>query len=113
MQPGPPSPPEAAPNVQETAAPHTAGNQRSLVRNTTYLTLASAATIPLAVVANALMGRYLGPEEFGHYYVGITLSTLAILAVEWGQQGAVPALVARDRQQAGAYLGTSLVWRAF
>ena len=86
--------------------------QRSLGRNTLYLTLASAATIPMAVAANALMGRYLGPEEFGYVYVGFTLSSLAVLVVEWGQQGAVPALVARDRSQAGSYLGTSLVWRA-
>jgi O-antigen/teichoic acid export membrane protein len=86
--------------------------QASLVRNTTYLTLASAATIPLAIVANALMGRYLGPEEFGYYYVAITMSTLALLAVEWGQQGALPALVSRDRPKAGSYLGASLVWRA-
>lgn len=110
MQPGPSSHPPSAPADAE-AGPPSQGNARSLVRNTTYLTLASAATIPLAVVTNGLMGRYLGPVEFGYVYVAMTLSSLAVLAVDWGQQGAVPALVARNRPEAGAYLGTSLVWR--
>jgi O-antigen/teichoic acid export membrane protein len=83
----------------------------SLVRNTLYLTVGQAATVPIAVIANALLGRYLGPEEFGHSYLAATLCAFAVLALEWGQQGAVPALVARDRSKAGMYLGTSLVWR--
>ena len=103
---------QSAPPTEPEGAAAAPPEPRSLIRNTTYLTLASAATIPLAVAANALMGRYLGPEEFGYVYVALTLSSLAVLAVEWGQQGAVPALVARDRQKAGSFLGTSLVWRA-
>jgi O-antigen/teichoic acid export membrane protein len=84
----------------------------SLVRNTLYLTIGQAATVPIAVITNALLGRYLGPEEFGHSYLAATLCGFAILALEWGQQGAVPALVARDRSKAGVFLGTSLLWRA-
>jgi O-antigen/teichoic acid export membrane protein len=87
-------------------------NQRTLARNTLYLTLGNAATIPVAVATNALTGRYLGPTEFGYIYLATTLCTFAVLALEWGQQGALPALVARDRSRAGAYLGTCLVWRA-
>jgi O-antigen/teichoic acid export membrane protein len=44
-------------------------------------------------------------------YVAGTMCSFAVLALEWGQQGAVPALVARDRSLAGTYLGTSLAWR--
>jgi O-antigen/teichoic acid export membrane protein len=88
-----------------------AGNQRALLRNTMYLTAAQVATVPVSVVTNALMGRYLGAEEFGHLYLAGTLVGFAVLALEWGQQGAVPALVARDRPRASAYLGSSLVWR--
>lgn len=99
----------AEPNA---AAPSPAtGNQRSLFRNTVYLTVAQAATVPVAVVTHALLGRYLGPEEFGHIYLASTMCAFAVLALEWGQQGAIPALVARDRPRAGAYLGTSLSWR--
>jgi O-antigen/teichoic acid export membrane protein len=99
----------ATPGVAPPAPPP---NQRTLARNTLYLTLGNAATIPVAVATNALTGRYLGPTEFGYIYLATTLCTFAVLALEWGQQGAVPALVARDRARAGAYLGTSLVWRA-
>lgn len=83
----------------------------SLVRNTMYLTLAQAVTIPISVVTNALVGRYLGAAAFGYLYLATTLCTFAVLGLEWGQQGSVPALISRDRSQAGAYLGTSLAWR--
>jgi O-antigen/teichoic acid export membrane protein len=89
-----------------------AGNQHGLVRNTLYLTLAQVVTIPISVAANALAGRYLGAEEFGYLYLASTLCAFAILPLEWGQQGSVPALVARDRPRAGVYLGTALVWRS-
>lgn len=82
-----------------------------LVRNTIYLTAAQAATIPLSVASNALIGRFWGPEEFGHLYLATTLCSFGVLGLEWGHQGALPALVARDRSRAAAYLGTSLAWR--
>jgi O-antigen/teichoic acid export membrane protein len=83
-----------------------------LVRNTVYLTAAQAITIPLSVVSNAMIGRYWGPEEFGHLYLATTLCTFGVLGLEWGQQGAVPALVARDRGRAASYIGTSVLWRS-
>jgi O-antigen/teichoic acid export membrane protein len=101
----------ATPPSGATPDPVAPGGQRSLFRNTVYLTAAQAATVPIAVVSNALLGRYLGPEEFGYIYVAGTMCAFAVLALEWGQQGALPALVARDRSRAGAYLGTALTWR--
>lgn len=105
---------EPTPNavLDESVAAPNRSHQRSLFRNTMYLTLAQTATIPIGVVTNAMLGRYLGPEEFGYIYLAGTLCAFAVLALEWGQQGAVPALVARDRSMAGSYLGTSLTWRA-
>lgn len=87
------------------------GKSPSLVRNTFYLTAAQAVTIPLSILSNALVGRYLGPDQFGFLYLATTLCSFGVLALEWGQQGAVPALVARNRAGAAAYLGTSLAWR--
>jgi O-antigen/teichoic acid export membrane protein len=84
---------------------------RRLVRNTFFLTAAQAVTVPISVVSNALIGRYLGSEDFGYLYLASTVCAFAILGLEWGLQGATPALVARDRRRAGAYLGTGLVWR--
>lgn len=92
-------------------APAAPGNQHRLVKNTVYLTAAQAATIPIAVLMNGLLGRYLGAEAFGYIYLAGTTCAFAVLALEWGQQGAVPALVARDKERAGLILGTSLAWR--
>lgn len=105
---GAPGRTEATANAEAAAA----GNQSGLVRNTFYLTAAQAATIPISVLSNAMIGRYLGPAEFGYMYLATTLCTFGVLGVEWGLHGSLPALVARDRSQAGAYLGTSLAWRA-
>jgi O-antigen/teichoic acid export membrane protein len=92
--------------------PQTAqGGKPSLLRNTVYLTAAQVATVPLAVINNALMGRFLSAEEFANLYLATTLCSFAVLGLEWGQQGALPALVARDRARTSAYLGTSLTWR--
>lgn len=93
------------------AEPPAASPPKSLVRNTLYLTLGNAATIPISVASNALLGRYLGAEEFGYFYLAGTLCGTALLALEWGQAGAVPTLVTRTRGRAPVYLGTSLVWR--
>jgi hypothetical protein len=85
---------------------------RLVVKNTLYLTMAQVVTIPLSVAVAAVMGRYLGAEEFGLIYFAGTLAGFGFLAVEWGHSGALPALVATDRSQAGVLLGTSLAWRA-
>jgi O-antigen/teichoic acid export membrane protein len=55
--------------------------------------------------------RYLGAADFGLVYVAGTLCGFGILFVEWGQQGVLPALIARDRSQAAGLLGTSFAWR--
>jgi O-antigen/teichoic acid export membrane protein len=83
----------------------------SLIRNTFYLTVAQAATIPLAMANHAIAGRYLGAEDFGYMYLAGTLCGFAMLGIDWGQQDAIPALVARDRGRAGAFLGTSFATR--
>lgn len=116
MQAAPDSSSNAAAVQAPTATPAaetSAANQRGLVRNTFYLTAAQAVTIPVSVISNALIGRYLGSEEFGNLYTATTLCSFAVLGLEWGLQGSMPALVARDRAKAGAYLGSSLVFRAF
>ena len=83
-----------------------------LVRNTLYLTVAQALTMPLSMVVNAAMARFLGPLEFGYLYLATTIATFGALAVEWGHHGALPALVARDHSRAGRLLLTSVAFRA-
>lgn len=100
------------PSQSASAAVADGSTGRLVVRNTIYLTVAQALTIPISIGINAAMARYLGAEEFGIIYFAATLAGLGFLAVEWGHHGALPALIARDRTRAGALLGTSLAWRA-
>ncbi|HEY3254529.1 MAG TPA: oligosaccharide flippase family protein, partial [Polyangiaceae bacterium] len=81
-------------------------------RNTLYLTLSQAVTVPLAVLVNALTARYLGAESFGYIYLASTFASFGSLAVGWGHEGVLPAMVAQDRSLAGVLLGSSFAWRA-
>ncbi|HVR18191.1 MAG TPA: oligosaccharide flippase family protein [Polyangiaceae bacterium] len=82
-----------------------------VLRNALILVLAQLAGAPLALLVNAMMGRYVGAQAFGQIFVASTLARLGFLFVEWGHNGVLPAGVARDRSLAGEFLGTSIVWR--
>jgi O-antigen/teichoic acid export membrane protein len=87
--------------------------RRGLVlRNTLWTLLAQLVGTPLSVLVNGAMGRYLGPHDFGDFYLAATFTGFGFLAVEWGQSLALPGLVARDRAKAGELLGTALAWRS-
>jgi O-antigen/teichoic acid export membrane protein len=87
------------------------GAQRLVLKNAVVFLVAQVAAMPLSLVVNAAMARYLGPEDFGLWYLTSTFCTFAFLLVEWGQSALLPALVAKDRSQAGEFLGSSLMWR--
>jgi len=101
--------------MPETASPvvdNQSANRRLVVKNTVYLTLSQAVTVPLAVLVNALTARYLGAESFGYIYLAGTFASFGVLAVSWGHEGVLPAMVAQDRSLAGVLLGSSFAWRA-
>jgi O-antigen/teichoic acid export membrane protein len=99
-----PTPPAPSPDAEQR-------DQRLVLRNTAYLGIAEVLTVPLSVLLNAFLGRYLGPANLGHIYFASTLCSAAILFVSWGHSGPLPAAVALDRTSAGTLLGTSLAWR--
>jgi len=84
---------------------------RLVAKNTFYLTASQALTVPIAILVNAALARFLGPADFGFLYLASTLSGFGFLLVNWGHENALPALIARDRSRAGALLGTSIAWR--
>jgi O-antigen/teichoic acid export membrane protein len=101
---------QATPSHEATTAQ---GETRRLVaRNTLYLTLSQAVTVPLAVLINALTARYLGAQAFGYIYLAGTFAAFGMLAVGWGHEGVLPAMVAQDHSSAGTLLGSSFAWRA-
>jgi O-antigen/teichoic acid export membrane protein len=88
------------------------GSQALVLKNAVLLVGAQAASMPISLVLNAAMARYLGVEEFGLLYLAATFVGFGFLLVEWGQSGTLPAHVARDRSRAGEFLGSGLAWRA-
>jgi O-antigen/teichoic acid export membrane protein len=85
---------------------------RRLIRNTAFLALAHVVGMPLSILYSALLARYLGPTAVGFIYIATTFNAFGYMAVDWGQAGALPALVATNREQVGEFLGSSLVWRS-
>jgi O-antigen/teichoic acid export membrane protein len=101
-------------DAEQTAAAAAASNHkegRLVAKNMAYLAAAQVLTLPLSMVLNAMYARYLGAADFGLTYLAGTICGFGILVVEWGQQGMLPALIARDRSQAAGLLGTSFAWR--
>jgi O-antigen/teichoic acid export membrane protein len=82
-----------------------------VLRNAMFLAIAQVLVMPMSVLINAVMGRYLGPEEFGFLYVAWTFSSFGAVAVEWGQQGVLPSKITKERDRAGEILGSALAWR--
>jgi O-antigen/teichoic acid export membrane protein len=92
------------------AAAHGA-TRKIIFRNTFYLAASQVLTIPLAILINAMVAHYLGAEILGYAYLASTLSTFGFLAVGWGHEAVLPAVVARDHSLAGTMLGSSVAWR--
>jgi O-antigen/teichoic acid export membrane protein len=79
--------------------------------NAIVLMVAQVAGMPLSLLNNVVMARYLGADEFGLIYLVGTIWSFGILVVEWGQAATVTAAVAREPGRAGEFLGTGLTWR--
>jgi O-antigen/teichoic acid export membrane protein len=79
--------------------------------NTLILIVAQIAGTPLSILSATMMGRYLGPEALGYIYIAMTLAQFGFLLVECGVSGVLPAAIAKDRTQAGLFVGSSLIWK--
>jgi O-antigen/teichoic acid export membrane protein len=92
-------------------AKETRGIQRLLARNAAVLVGAQVLAAPLSVLISAMMGRHLGAEDFGYIFLAGTFAAFGSLFIQWGQNGTLPAAVARDRSHAGEVLGTGLAFQ--
>jgi O-antigen/teichoic acid export membrane protein len=88
-----------------------AHTQRLVLRNTMLLVAGQVLGMPLSIVLNAVMARYLGPEDFGYIYLASTFGGFGFLVVAWGQSGTLPAMVAKEPSKAGVLIGTGFVFR--
>jgi O-antigen/teichoic acid export membrane protein len=83
-----------------------------LARNIIHLTIGQAATTVLAIVANAAVGRTLGPSEYGLLYLLISIATFAYVFNDWGHTPYVTREVARQPERAGELAGSVMAVRA-
>ncbi len=91
--------------------PQGSDNARLVARNTLALILSQFVTAPLSLLVNAVMGRYLGPEDFGLLYLLFTTTAFVFMVVEWGQQATLTSMVARTPERTGVLLGSALLFR--
>ena len=96
----------------ESVSVNQAATRRLVARNALYLTISQALTVPAAVLVNALTARYLGADIFGYLYLAGTFCSFGYVALTWGHDGVLPAMVAQDHSIAGQLLGSALAWRA-
>jgi O-antigen/teichoic acid export membrane protein len=82
-----------------------------IARNALYLALGQLATTALGIVFSGALGRTLGANDFGLYFLVTSMATFAYTIVEWGQPILVVRDVARDPQRVGELLGTGLALR--
>jgi O-antigen/teichoic acid export membrane protein len=101
--------PGAEPSPASTSG--VASARRTVLKNTSLLFGAKVLAIPITVGANALYGRFLGPELYSYSYLAGQLVSFGGLFVLLGGNGVLPASVARDRSSAGRILGSALAWR--
>lgn len=85
--------------------------RRVVFRNTALLLVAKILATPITILVNAITARYIGPDVYSRVYIAATYAGFGSLLVDFGQSGAVPAMIARDRGRAGEFLGSALAWR--
>jgi O-antigen/teichoic acid export membrane protein len=82
-----------------------------LARNAFYLFLGQLVTTALAILLNGALGRLLGPDDFGLYFIINSFAAFASVVVDWGQQFYGLREVARAPERGGELLGTGLALR--
>lgn len=93
------------------AAPAETPSSVTLARNALYLLVGQAATMVLGMVFNGVVGRKVGVESYGLYFLVNSFASFALVLVDWGQQYFGIREVAREPQRGGELLGTSLLMR--
>jgi len=97
---------------REEPGPRDRAGSRHVARNAFFLVMGQVTTTALAIVLSASLGRYLGPEDFGVYYLITTMALFTYVFVEWGQHYFVIRELAVDPARSGELLGTALAQRA-
>jgi O-antigen/teichoic acid export membrane protein len=85
---------------------------RSLVQSAFHLVLGQAATTVLGIVLTGVIGRRLGPTDFGVWYMLNAIVGFAGVFIDWGYSAYVIREVARRPDRTGEITGTILALRS-
>jgi O-antigen/teichoic acid export membrane protein len=80
----------------------------SVSENVTILFAARVITWMSAFLLMLFLPRYLGPVEFGRFYLGQSVMMILALFIDFGGSYSISKVIARDRTQAGSVLVDSL-----
>src|SRR5262245_12095395 len=102
----------ALPRSEASGPPATPEPERpSLARNALNLVLGQVITLVLGVLFSAALGRTLGAEDFGLFFLISAFSAFGQVLVDWGQQFFGVREAARSPERRGDLLGTGLLLR--
>lgn len=82
-----------------------------LARNAFHLGIAQIASTALAILLTSVLGRALGPTDFGTLYLIITTSAFVGVIIEWGQNTFMIREMARGRADEAVLIGSALLFR--
>jgi O-antigen/teichoic acid export membrane protein len=97
--------------IPQSPAEGTESGHGTVTRNAFHLVLGQAITTALAIIFSAALGRTLGVDDFGVYFLIASFATFVYLLVDWGQQYYVIREVARQPERGSLLLGSALVLR--
>jgi PST family polysaccharide transporter len=85
---------------------------QAIIQNSSWLVLDKILRLFLGIFVNALVARYLGPNEFGE--LAFTLAYISIFQViaSFGLDGVVVRDISKDKSEAGIILGTAFTLRS-
>ena len=98
-------------HIPQSPAGCTESGRGTVTRNAFHLVLGQAITTALAIIFSAALGRTLGVDDFGVYFLIASFAAFAYLLVDWGQQYYVIREVARQPERGSLLLGSALVLR--
>ena len=100
----PPAPPAAA-------TPGPSGGRASIVKNTAALVAGQIVTTAIAIVANAILARTVGAEDFGIYWLVGSIVSFAYVVIDWGPNCFV-GTIAREPGRTANLFGSKVLMGA-
>lgn len=84
---------------------------RLLARNALHLSVGQIVTTALGILLTAVVGRALGPSDFGTLYIIGTIISFVALIIDWGQAAYITREMAKGRLDESELIGSAWLVR--